>query len=120
LHTELHLSNLEKQFAGAVTEDDCWRIVRDAVKEYGFAHVRMQLGDRQYQERLRAATLERCWCIRIPLADGEYLNLWYQQQFAREPVLLVTTLAQVLQENLSKRAGRRRYGAREYTAAAAG
>src|SRR5207249_1305275 len=58
LHTQLHLSSLQKKLAAALTEAESWRVVRDAAQEYGFVYVRMQLGDCLYHERLRTAVLE--------------------------------------------------------------
>jgi UDP-GlcNAc:undecaprenyl-phosphate GlcNAc-1-phosphate transferase len=121
LHTQLHLTSLEKKFACASTEDDCWDIVREAAGEYGFVHLRMQLGDGTYEKRFRASSLENCWTLRIPLSDREYLNLSYERKSSGEPVLLVTTLAEVLQSNLKKWAGQPRYEAEQrYAAVAAG
>jgi UDP-GlcNAc:undecaprenyl-phosphate GlcNAc-1-phosphate transferase len=118
LHTQLHLSTLESELAAASTEEECWHVVREAAKEYGFVHIRMQLGDCLYQEQFQARALKNCWSIRIPLSDSEYLNLSYEHKFVDEPVVLVTTLAQVLQNNLKKWAGEPRYAA--HLAAAGG
>ena len=108
LHAQLHLTSLEKKFSCALTDSDCWLVVRDAADEYGFVHVRMRIGGSVYQERFRPATLDNCWTIRIPLSKDDYLNLSHQSS-AREPVLMLTLLAQVLQDNLKKRPGQQQY-----------
>jgi len=103
LHAQLYMSNFEKKLAVATTGDECWSAIREAGKDYGFKEVRMHLGGQLYEAHLGDTSLEKCWTMRIPLSDSDYVNLTHEREASVQPMIAVTSLAEILQRSLGSR-----------------
>ena len=96
------LSRLEQSLSAAQSAEECWHGVRALSLEFGFSAAALELGGRHFHEQL-GPSVERCWMLRIPLSDEEYVECWYPREPTREP-LPVARLADVLERILSAKA----------------
>ena len=78
LDSQILLRDFEDLLSKANTTSECWETIRVASKEFGFAHVRMCLGGDTFEEQIKKIEPEKCWFLRVPLSDTDYVN------FARE------------------------------------
>jgi len=103
LQAQLYMTNFEKKLAAATTGDDCWQAIRDAGKDYGFKQVRMHLRGQLYEAELGETKPEKCWTMRIPLSDSDYVNLTHERESSVQPMIAITSLAEILQRSLGSR-----------------
>jgi UDP-GlcNAc:undecaprenyl-phosphate GlcNAc-1-phosphate transferase len=103
---QVSLSIFEEELAKATAPDEYWRLLRDTARKYGFAQARLQFGGQVFEEQLAAADANRCWTIRIPLWNGDYVNLCHESKASISPMVIVTPLAEVLQRVLGPRVRR--------------
>jgi len=99
LNAQLRLRTLEETLSGAATIEECWRVICDASRDFGFNRVVLRLGEAFYEERWDGAKLGTDWTVRIPLSESEYLNLSRKFNGSAEP-LVVAPLVEVLQRSL--------------------
>jgi UDP-GlcNAc:undecaprenyl-phosphate GlcNAc-1-phosphate transferase len=78
LDSQILLRDFEDLLSKATTPTECWETIRCASKQFGFAHVRMCLGGDTFEEQIKEIEPERCWILRVPLPNADYVN------FARE------------------------------------
>jgi hypothetical protein len=105
LHAQLYMTNFDKRLAVATTGDDCWCAIRDAGRDYGFKHVRMHLGGRLFEAQLGDTCPAQSWTMRIPLSDSDYVNLTHERESSVQPMIAITSLAEILQRSLGSRIG---------------
>ncbi len=103
LHTQLYMTQFEKKLAIAKTRDECWRTIREVGRDYGFTQLQMHLGGTLYEAQLRETSPEKCWTMRIPLSDSEYVNLTHQRESSVRTMMGITSLAEILQRSLASR-----------------
>jgi UDP-GlcNAc:undecaprenyl-phosphate GlcNAc-1-phosphate transferase len=103
IRAQLYLREFEHKLGVAKTGDECWTVIREAGREYGFSQICMHLGDKQYKVQLSETLPEKCWTMHIPLSDSEFVDLTHQRDFTKNPVVAITTLAEILQRSLGSR-----------------
>ncbi len=74
LNSQLELQTLEKRLVAASDPAACWAVIQDVSSKFGFHHLEMQLSGQFFQHR-NGVEMERCWNIRIPISDYDYLEL---------------------------------------------
>ena len=74
LNTNIALRIMEERLRGAVTPDECWGVIEDSAKNFGFHTIEMALAGRMYSYRNGGAP-ERSWSVRIPLSGSEFIEL---------------------------------------------
>jgi UDP-GlcNAc:undecaprenyl-phosphate GlcNAc-1-phosphate transferase len=74
LNTNIALKVLQERLSGAATPDDCWAVIQDSAKDFGFQTVDMSLAGRVYQYR-NGGCPERSWLVRIPLSSTDFVEL---------------------------------------------
>jgi UDP-GlcNAc:undecaprenyl-phosphate GlcNAc-1-phosphate transferase len=103
LHTQVYMATFERKLAAAVTAEECWQVIREASRDFGFAHVRMQLAGEHYEERLDDTTPGRSCTMRIPLSDSEHVNLTRDSEVSVRHMVAMISLVHVLQRVLGSR-----------------
>jgi UDP-GlcNAc:undecaprenyl-phosphate/decaprenyl-phosphate GlcNAc-1-phosphate transferase len=104
LHAQLYLTAFEKKLRLAKTPEECWWVIREAGKEYGFVGMRMFLQHTLYETQLKDTSAGKSWTIRISLSDSEYVNLTHERESSVQTMLAITSLAEILQRALGGRA----------------
>jgi UDP-GlcNAc:undecaprenyl-phosphate GlcNAc-1-phosphate transferase len=102
LHAQLYLTHFEKKLTAAKTRGECWDVIREAGRAYGFIKVRMLLGETVYEEQLKDTGPEKSWTMRISLSDSEYVNLTHERESSVQTMLAITSLADILQRCLGE------------------
>jgi UDP-GlcNAc:undecaprenyl-phosphate GlcNAc-1-phosphate transferase len=103
LHAQLYLISFEKKLAAARGDEECWQVICEAGRDYGFVKMRMLLGGTVYETRLKDTSPGRCWEMRIALADSEYLNLTHERESSVQTMIAITSFAEILQRCLGAR-----------------
>ena len=86
-----------------MTAEDCWQVVREASRDFGFAHVRMQLAGEHYEERLDDTIPGKSCTMRIPLSDSGHVNLTHHSDPSVRNMVAMISLVHVLQRVLGSR-----------------
>lgn len=81
LNSHIVLKDFETELIVAPTLDDCWEIIRNASKEFGFHNIQMQLAGRTFEHRNGLVT-DRCWNVRVPISDSDYVE--FTREFGAE------------------------------------
>ena len=74
LNTNIALRIMEERLRSAITPDECWDVIEDSAKNFGFHTIEMALAGRMYSYRTGGAP-ERSWSVRIPLSGSEFVEL---------------------------------------------
>jgi len=68
LTSHISLVNYEQQLVAAACPDECWTVILNAAKEFGFHHVQLTLGCREFLFEDDVAPMHS-WQVRIPISD---------------------------------------------------
>jgi UDP-GlcNAc:undecaprenyl-phosphate GlcNAc-1-phosphate transferase len=99
LNARLFVKSFESKVAKAVTAEDYWDVIRDVGREFGCVHVRMALTGTVYEERDKAREPQPCCTIRIPLADGGYVNFKYPIESSVRHAVAISSIVEILQRS---------------------
>ena len=73
LNWRIRLQLLETALAQANTTEECWLVIRDASREFGFFEVSLKYGDAVYYDRWRET--EVGWHARVTLSQANYVDI---------------------------------------------
>ncbi len=74
LNTNIALKNFETRLNSAATPAECWQVIQDSGKEFGFHTMDMALAGRRFEYR-NGGVPERSWMVRIPLSAADFIEL---------------------------------------------
>ena len=74
LESEVTVMTFQERIAAAATLDECWTAIVRAAEEFGFAQVRLAIGERRFEETLRPINPVACWNFQIPLSETDYIE----------------------------------------------
>jgi hypothetical protein len=74
LNTNIALKTLENRLGSACTPDECWNVIQDSAKNFGFHTVDMSLAGRRYQH-CNGGVPEPSWQVMIPLSARDFIEL---------------------------------------------
>lgn len=77
LNAQLAIQNVESGLGEADSVDDCWAIILDSSRNFGFYRVRMHVGGRSFESHSGGES-QQSWAIRIPLSRGDWVELGHQ------------------------------------------
>jgi UDP-GlcNAc:undecaprenyl-phosphate GlcNAc-1-phosphate transferase len=103
LDTQISIDGLEQALTRAETVDHYWEIIRGASRLFGFAHVRLRLNGDIFEEYMNDPEGIAHWTVRIPLSDGDYINLTHECDSGNDSLLVLSTLAGMLRRRLNER-----------------
>lgn len=92
------LKHLENRLEEARDGRELWLLLCDGVAQFGFQPVEMRLAGQSYG---RAGAPEDFWQVRIPVADGDYVNLRHQFEIDLDSVP-VALLVNVIKRAVSR------------------
>jgi UDP-GlcNAc:undecaprenyl-phosphate GlcNAc-1-phosphate transferase len=70
----LSVQQLERSLNSAATLDDCWGVLLQASRDFGFTSAILSVHGRRFSATLTDASPEECWQLRIPVNGSGYLN----------------------------------------------
>lgn len=97
LSAQIALHSQQKQLAAAVTPEQCWDVVRNASREFGFHRVRMVFA-RQTFSYADDSESGPAWEINVPLSDSDFIEL--SRTFEESSGGIVAPFADVLFKTL--------------------
>jgi len=104
LGVQIRLRAFEETLSEVETAEQCWEVVRDACRDFGFARVVMHLSPEGRDQWFRhPASSSSCWMLRIPLSQTDYVNIGHEFGSGVEPMLLAgfaAVLRRVLEPKL--------------------
>jgi hypothetical protein len=86
IDVETRLRDLENELATAEGVGNCWTIILNGSKEFGFHGVRLNLAGTIFEHLSRSGGTE--WQIRIPLAGSQYVNFYRNFSADTNPLIL--------------------------------
>jgi hypothetical protein len=115
---DLHsrLDELEQSLAHAGDIEECWDTIQLRCREFGFYGGRLNVRGRVFESAALPAGLERQWQLRVPLAEGQYLNLYRDPEAEDHPAIL-GRLTGILRDGLHARLAGSKSEVRSLTAA---
>jgi UDP-GlcNAc:undecaprenyl-phosphate/decaprenyl-phosphate GlcNAc-1-phosphate transferase len=75
LNAHITLKTFECKLSAAKTPDECWTILKNTYRDFGFYQVRLQLAGCYYTENAGKPDPSRIWKVEIPLSDHDYVHL---------------------------------------------
>ena len=89
LNSHLSLQGFEDDLNAASTPEECWRVLADAYKEFGFSRVEANLAGTTYSAQDDQQKPE-FWAMRIPLAGSAYVELTREFEFTQQQNVLAS------------------------------
>ncbi len=103
VHTQVYTASFEKKLAAATTKEDCWRLIREAGRDFGFGQVRMHLGGTSFEDHPDDSGAPECLTFRIPLSGTDYVSFAQHGNFSVKQSVAMTALVDILQRTLASR-----------------
>jgi UDP-GlcNAc:undecaprenyl-phosphate GlcNAc-1-phosphate transferase len=75
LNSHIILRSFESKLSSANTPDECWTILKNTYRDFGFYQVRLQFAGRDYTENAGKPCPVRIWKVEIPLSDNGCVHL---------------------------------------------
>ncbi len=89
VNVQLQLQQFERKLSLTQTVDAAWELIVAGAREFGWSGVRLRLGHR-FLASLPDVGSENSWQVRIPLPDGQFLNLIYDREREVDPLVLAS------------------------------
>src|SRR5207245_812765 len=73
-NSQLAIRTFRQELLNATTTADCWDILQEAARRFGFSGVRWRLSHTMYIKDLDDCAGEVAWDLRVPLVGFDYIN----------------------------------------------
>lgn len=73
LNSHVELRAVEGRMAKASTIEECWVVVQEAGRGFGFDSIEMEMDGRRFQ--YRSSGIQRSWEMRVPICEFNHLTL---------------------------------------------
>jgi UDP-GlcNAc:undecaprenyl-phosphate GlcNAc-1-phosphate transferase len=101
MREEIYLNDLEKEFDGFQSADECWTKLVQVCEGLNFSHVDLYLHETYFQFSLPGDNQSCDWSLTIPIGERGYLRL--QRPNHVKPPTIAMAVIELLQRSLSKR-----------------
>jgi UDP-GlcNAc:undecaprenyl-phosphate GlcNAc-1-phosphate transferase len=101
---QIQLRHFQESLAVAKNVQECWQVIRDSARIFGFDRIRLRFSGESFEEDVSASAASR-WHLRVPLPDGDYVEFYRGFQSPVPPMvagLLVDTLSEALTAKLAE------------------
>jgi len=102
LTNQIALKAFEDSLRKARTPEDCWLVIREAAREFGFVQLEVCLEGRVRSETLAETNGEATWSTDVPLEGGDYVKLSRPFNVSFHPTVL-SPFADALRKTLFRR-----------------
>ncbi len=76
LRANIRLQMFHEAVAGSRVMEDCWPVIREACRDFGFSSIEFHVGQNTFEETfdpaVRYRRMEDDWTVRIDLENGDY------------------------------------------------
>jgi UDP-GlcNAc:undecaprenyl-phosphate GlcNAc-1-phosphate transferase len=86
---QLKLQQFDRALHQATTLDDAWMVIAAAAQDFGLSGVRMRVDDRFF-DSMPGIDTSTYWQVRVPLPDGDFLNVSHDPLEKVHPVVLAS------------------------------
>jgi UDP-GlcNAc:undecaprenyl-phosphate GlcNAc-1-phosphate transferase len=102
LSAQITLKAFDQALGDAVTVGECWQIIHQAAKDFGFTYVGMNLAGCSFEQELAPRSFSDSWEVRIQLSPNEEVLLRRESRSSKLP-MLATPFMEVLQSRLRRK-----------------
>lgn len=100
LRARLKLLGLKRTLAAAATVEECWRVVCEASRDFGFCFVRLRFQDESREETFGPPAAGPYWSLHVPLSREDSIEL--RREFGSSlPPLIVSAFVDTLRDILA-------------------
>jgi len=85
--SQMSMQQFERTLHKTQTPEEAWGVIRAGMEKFGIDGVRLRIGDHDF-DSVPALDGDKCWQVRVPLTDGQFLNLYYAPESDVQPVVL--------------------------------
>ena len=89
VNIQLKLQQFERALHQTGTLDDAWQVIVDAAQDFGLSGVRLRI-DQQYFDSMSGVDTSSYWQVRVPLPQGQFVNLSHDPSREIHPVVLAS------------------------------
>ena len=82
LASHIEIDMLETKLTLAEAPEDCWRVLEDCYRDFGFYRIEMRFAGRTFSSSPRDVSPDSSWRVEIPLNGSDYIEL--SRQFTEE------------------------------------
>lgn len=75
LSSQISLRHFEAALSLAKTSDECWELLREAYRAFGFVEMEMRLAGCVYSDSSPVSNGAKIWRLEIPLSPSDYVRL---------------------------------------------
>ncbi len=100
---QLRLERLAEELSHCGDEDQCWRLVAAAARDFGFDSIRLCLRGMVREQQSATMAIKDCWSLRVPFGDGDYFELTRRFESGVLPMMVapfLDTMRRALEERL--------------------
>jgi UDP-GlcNAc:undecaprenyl-phosphate GlcNAc-1-phosphate transferase len=101
IDVEARVADFEASIAKAASVEECWAVIRNGSRSFGFEEVRISLCGRQFED-VGPGDAKPRWQLRIPLPNSQYVNFYRAFDSDMNPLVL-SALVEAVQRGLESR-----------------
>ncbi len=102
---QLRLERLAEDVSQAIDEEQCWRVVASAARDFGFDSIRLSLRGFIREQSTALAPPNECWSLRVPFGESDYFELTRRFESGVLPMMVapfLDTLRRALEARLEE------------------
>jgi UDP-GlcNAc:undecaprenyl-phosphate GlcNAc-1-phosphate transferase len=102
---QLRLERLAEDLSQAGDEDECWRLVSAAARDFGFDSMRLSIRGAIWEQAPANVAPADCWSLRVPFGDRDYFELTRRFESGVLPMMVapfLDTLRRALEDRLEE------------------
>lgn len=109
LRANIRLQMFQEAVAHSRLMEDCWPLIRDACRDFGFTSIKFQVGENTFEEtfdpRASYRRTEDDWTVRIDLTDGDYAVIRHPLHAPLQSMIILPFLEEMHNQLLKKYRG---------------
>jgi UDP-GlcNAc:undecaprenyl-phosphate GlcNAc-1-phosphate transferase len=102
---QLRLERLAEEVGQAHDEEQCWRVVSAAARDFGFDSIRLSIRGFVREQAVLAAESKDCWSLRVPFGEQDCFELTRRFESGVLPMMVapfLDTLRRALEQRLEE------------------
>lgn len=87
VQVQIQLQTFERQLFEQQEMDQAWPVMLEGMRKFGLSGLRVRVRDRSFGQ-VDCEEKDGVWQLRVPLAEGEYVNLYHDHAQELHPIVL--------------------------------